>query len=846
MDNNRAYRLFDSFCAAGAFFLFLYVVSTAFFACSNQLNDSLANLPANFGFFSTLFYCLKFGDSGALSEAAANLARGSVFFAALIWFALPRRSQKDLTPLWTGGALYIALMLASSAAGNHWRDSLTACADYLAMFFAVIISCGLSYYHKPFRRILAGVVCAAGFFASVSAWLVFPYAADSLAMSGSFYQQNIFAAFMLICIPIAMCELVSLMREPVFKYEQLFWMVSFVSSAVSVALSFNRTSWGTAVFIILGVLAFYPDSSRKNWKKFALAFLTLVLLGAGIFLYAKTAAAFIFLAWGIFNIHLLLKPIVAPKKSAAFIAAAILAAAVCIGLLAPGRSDLADHAALRVDNIVRGSDNSASARLCFYKAALAITAEHPWLGCAPNGFQRVYPAFQEDFRWFAKHSHSVCLDIMCECGMPAFLIFYICAAYSAFIILKRRSADPRRLGLALGALALFVHAHFDVDFHFIVLPLAAAMCLGAALAPDSGEDDIAGRHEEEAVSGKAHDAANANAAGADNGDAAGLDGENASDAGKEDEALESKDSDASSIGTEESQAVKSDDQGAAGQEPDKPAHRMGCQYIVCLLLMIIIAANAAALPGEYYFSAGKLCENSALKDDALRFYRMAAASDPFFGEYQRRACVLLMPLAQDDYVQQEIKLRAQICAALDSGRAASQNICGRALEMTGNAEEAEVYFLKALKLDPVNFPGFYLDIARMKARQGHVGEAARILQEALTHYPERAFASMFDFRSKELKDDISDLCCALAFFEQPNSLGRIENLEKALHYAPGRLELRFAVGAEEFGYASSCSDPKISAEHFRRSASVFRELYQLDGGSEQVKRFLDLLKEKGY
>ncbi|MCR5661506.1 MAG: O-antigen ligase family protein [bacterium] len=842
--------------------MFLYVVSTAFFACSNQLNDSLANLPANFGFFSTFFYCLKFGDSGALSEAAANLARGSVFFAALIWFVLPRRSQKELTPLWTGGALYIALMIASSAAGNHWRDSLTACADYMAMFFAVIISCGLSYYHKPFRRILAGVICAAGFFASVSAWLVFPYATgDSLAMSGSFYQQNIFAAFMLICIPIAMCELISLMREPSFKYELLFWLASFVSSVVSVALSFNRTSWGTAVFIILGALTFYPDPGRKSWKKYALAFLTLVLLGAGIFLYARTAVAFIFLAWGIFNIHLLLKPLVAPKKSAAFIAVAILAAAGCIGLLASGRSGLAAHAAQRVDNIVKGNDNSASARFYFYKAALAITAEHPWLGCAPNGFQRAYPAFQEDFRWFAKHSHSVCLDIMCECGMPAFLIFYICAAYSAFICLKRRSADPRRLGLALGALALFVHAHFDVDFHFIVLPLTAAMCLGAALAPDSGEEDIAGKSDGEIGSG--NDDANAADAGADNGDASGAeveasaavadngdvsgeDGENIFGDGDEEKTQESKGSGAAGAGAEASQAGKSEEQAAVCQDSGKPALRMGCQYIVCLLLMIIIAANAAALPGEYYFSAGKLCENSALKDDALRFYRLAAASDPFFGEYQRRACVLLMPLAQEEYVQQEIKLRAKICADLDSGRAASQNICGRALEMTGNPEEAEAYYLKAVKLDPVNFPGFYLDIARMKARQGHIGEATQILQEALTHYPESAFASMFDFRTKELKSDIADICCALAFLEPKNSLGRIKNLERALYFAPERLELRFAIGAEEYGYASETKDPKEVSEHYKRSASVFRELYQLDGGSEQVKRFLDLLKEKGY
>lgn len=834
--------------------MFLYIVSTAFFACSNQLNDSLANLPVDFSFFSTLFYCLTFGDSGGLSEASANLARGAVFMAALIWFVLPRRSHKDLVPLWTGGALYLALMIASSVLGSHWRDSLTACADYLAMFFAVIIGCGLASYHKPFRRILAGAVCAAGFFASVSAWIVFPYAAaDSPAMSGSFYQQNIFAAFMLICIPIALCELIGLMQKNEFKYEQVFWLVSLVSSIVSVALSFNRTSWGTAVFIILAVLAFYPDNTCKNWKKYALAVLTLALLGAGIFLYAKTAAAFIVLAWGLYNIHLLLKSLVSWKKSAAFIAIAVLAAAGCIGILASGRSGLAAHAAQRVDNIAKGNDNSASARFYFYKAALAIAAEHPWFGCAPNGFQRAYPAFQEDFRWFAKHSHSVCFDIMCECGVPAFLIFYICAAYSAYICLRRRSADPRRLGLALGALALFVHAHFDVDFHFIILPLTAAMCLGAALSTDDEDDKLALADVENAVSA-AGDDNSASASGESNIPAAG-DGstgdageeEHSSGAGGANKALEAGgECSADCAGSDNGGAGNSAGSAAAGKEADKSPLRMGYQYAVCLLLMIIIAANAAALPGEYYFSAGKQCENSARNDDALRFFRMAAASDPFFGEYQRRACVLLMPLAQDEYVQQEIKLRAKICASLDSGRAASQNICGRALEMTGNPEEAEPYFLKALQLDPVNFPGFYLDVARMKARQGRVGEASQFLQDALKRYPESAFAAMFDFRTKELKSDIADICCALAFLEPQNSLERIKYLEKALYFAPERLELRFAIGAEEYGYASGAKEPEQSAEHYKRSASVFRELYKLDGGSEQVKRFLDLLKEKGY
>ena len=226
------------------------------------------------------------------------------------------------------------------------------------------------------------------------------------------------------------------------------------------------TPWRLAGLWVLGALAlaFFLAASRG-------AALAALLLFPLIFWHTRRAAGHRAAAWQWLGV-----------TGLAYLAAQFLF---------PGSQDVAQR-------LVVTLEQGDSARLMLWQATFDLILNAPWHGIGLGGFRSAYPLSRlpEENLTAGIWSHNDYLQLWLEGGFVTLLfvlVFFGVFAWLAFDALRRRAdtASGEQLGLACGALALFIHAGVNFILYFAFVNVFLGLYLARALAlrgstPDQG------------------------------------------------------------------------------------------------------------------------------------------------------------------------------------------------------------------------------------------------------------------------------------------------------------------------------------------------------------------------
>lgn len=124
--------------------------------------------------------------------------------------------------------------------------------------------------------------------------------------------------------------------------------------------------------------------------------------------------------------------------------------------------------------------HTVTERLTFYKDAMKMFKDHPWLGIGGGGWQYLTGQYQS-YRYLAKSPHSFLLRLMVDNGILGILLFcYLVVVLVRLLIQLFRSNHTTRLEqtpIFTAVAYIFVHSMFDMNFSFYTMIVFVWMLL---------------------------------------------------------------------------------------------------------------------------------------------------------------------------------------------------------------------------------------------------------------------------------------------------------------------------------------------------------------------------------
>ncbi len=125
---------------------------------------------------------------------------------------------------------------------------------------------------------------------------------------------------------------------------------------------------------------------------------------------------------------------------------------------------------------------SLEARVDYWRGAVAIARDHPWVGTGPGTFGSIYPKYKTASTEEARAVHNNFLQMWSDSGVLAFVAFallWVVGVRDAFRLTRRRRADAASIAIC-GALAGWtVHGLVDFDLYVPGVALPVFVLLGA-------------------------------------------------------------------------------------------------------------------------------------------------------------------------------------------------------------------------------------------------------------------------------------------------------------------------------------------------------------------------------
>jgi tetratricopeptide (TPR) repeat protein len=125
---------------------------------------------------------------------------------------------------------------------------------------------------------------------------------------------------------------------------------------------------------------------------------------------------------------------------------------------------------------------SLAARMDYWRGAVAIVKDHPWVGTGPGTFGSIYPKYKTASTEEARAVHNDFLQMWSDSGALAFVAFtmlWLVAVRDAIRLTRRRRKDAASIAIC-GALAGWaVHGLVDFDVYVPGLALPIFVMLGA-------------------------------------------------------------------------------------------------------------------------------------------------------------------------------------------------------------------------------------------------------------------------------------------------------------------------------------------------------------------------------
>ncbi len=211
------------------------------------------------------------------------------------------------------------------------------------------------------------------------------------------------------------------------------------------------------------VLSLWPlwllwKESPSRTKRLVLAALA-VLITAGVYRTFSRSGLLVLVATAVFigGYECYLRGIRISMKKVLWILAGFIITIIVIILIVP--PDAFGGRLLTLSTVV--------ARIHFFRGALAIVQDHPWLGAGPEGFEAYYCEFIRPGDLESRYVHNCILEASTEGGiLGLFCLLWLIGALSKFLRQQWRAASERRhrLFVAYGSSIVFLLLSF-IDFH---------------------------------------------------------------------------------------------------------------------------------------------------------------------------------------------------------------------------------------------------------------------------------------------------------------------------------------------------------------------------------------------
>ncbi|MHC9543204.1 MAG: O-antigen ligase family protein [Vulcanimicrobiota bacterium] len=334
----------------------------------------------------------------------------------------------------------------------------------------------------------------------------------------------------------------------------------------------------------------------------------------------------------------------------------------------------------RTVKLFSSDDFSRDTRIKLWRAALDISLSHPLLGTGLMTFAKFYPPYQLNIRQYSRYTHCLYVQILSEVGWAAFfaflgiLFFFVIQYFKPFPALK--TDDFIHVTYAAAGMSLIgglVHNFIDYDWLFVAIPALLLSLLGAAY----------GRLQLSMLKPM--------------------------------------------VLREKEYIMTLKNQGRRALE-------------IALIPLFMILAFFSAIAFLSLLHSAK-AERLVINNDsaaAIEEYIQAAAFDPFSSEPQRELGNLYLKQTWTEKSGRSIEYAldfAKRSVELDLFEALNHFLLGSVLIRKGNHEEGLKHLMRALALDPRNYPLFYNDIAHYYFVSKDYERAEKYYREALDRFP---------------------------------------------------------------------------------------------------------------
>ncbi|MCW5866289.1 MAG: O-antigen ligase family protein [Candidatus Eremiobacteraeota bacterium] len=598
--------------------------------------------------------------------------------------------------MWRCSWLFMALAALSAVQSSHKFEALLTVVDTALLNLVVLVA----FHFRPRGIGLAYSLAAL----AVAASSLFKFFGEELfinddgRLNGTFFQPNVTAAFLAAALPWVLNQYFAARANPRL---QVLGLVAVIPIYFAFFLTGTRAALLAALLVMVG--RWWCGASLRRGRSLFIA-----LLGSLFACAAMLAVCWLAVhsSWGLV-LGLFLLGLLAYRSGLPLWGVAVLSA-MCVGgykaqiEVARFKNDPYRNITRRTADLQQGSDASLTSRKEFWRAALLMGIEHPWLGVGPRGFHRYYPSYQSDVRWFSKFCHSSCLSCFAELGFPGTALLGVLGIQWLLVVgrgLKQPEPNPPVLDAAASAIILSVCMTVDVQWQFPALPVVWAAWLGASLAYVWPEVPPLPPPVDEEIS------------------------------------------------------------------PWTLRPQVVLTYFLLAALGIAAAfdmafgmAQAANEKSEIWLRRGEVAR--ALKEDQI-----SIELNPFQGSYFHHyglsySAALATKL---DKVKPEEFLRiAERAVVLDSHRAVHWDLLHKALVSNKNNQQAQVALQRALECDPVNYPSFYVNLAELLSAPEQRSQRERLLLSCAQRFPVDALSSMFEFRSNDIVRQLSEVYMLLA------------------------------------------------------------------------------------
>lgn len=377
-------------------------------------------------------------------------ARQLVAAVALAWLAvwlvvvggapLPNGVRRALWAL-------LAALLVSSLASTEIAVSLDAVALALALVAVVALVSSLAPEGALWHRSILLLLFAGLLTLMVG---VYFYWAGSGDIHGLFGNKNHFAGYLLLLLPLSL----SLFLSASGRRELLAYGLTAVLLATGLLLSQSRGAW-IAALPALGLVIWLRRRAAGLWGRL----LAVTVLAIALALLINSTA---------------------------------LQGAVTVGSLA-----VRDVAAATSGAEPAGT---LGPRLDYWRGALGIARDHPWLGTGPGTFGNAYPAYQSNPVNYSRYAHQILLQTLAEAGVLGLAALLWLLAVTGVVVWRSRVWDRVQevalaqvpqgaavVGLAGGLVGSLTHNLLELDWYVPAIAVLAAVEAGLLLSTASAD-----------------------------------------------------------------------------------------------------------------------------------------------------------------------------------------------------------------------------------------------------------------------------------------------------------------------------------------------------------------------